>query len=786
MDPERKSQLVLTMTLITILKNNSINKNSANDETYDMITSPNLIIPDPTSLKSLNSTATTISSSRSNSSITNDNTVVTTTNDTATNNDILQTNIQVCARIRPLIVEEQAPSKNTTTTKRRSFLPIPTRNKQNNVQQQQSSNTDDNNMSSAFVAWDVSEETKTASQSTKTTRIQGRTHSYTLDKIYDSQSSTKQVYDQSVSSLVNAAMSGYHSTILAYGQTSTGKTYTMSGTKNSPGLIPLCIQDCFRYVENNTCHEPREYLFRLSYLEIYKEHIRDLLSSKTPPEPVRMFDGGTNGLIIRGLKEEVVTSPEQVIHLLRQGDKRRQVGATHMNQHSSRSHVMVRLWIESTSSSNNNKDDKEATTRPTTRISSLSLVDLAGSESVRLNGVERREEGHYINKSLMTLGQVVLSLSDAVNNNKSGQQHQQQHIPYRDSKLTRLLQPSLSGNAQMLLLCCISPLASHLEESHNTFKFATRAKRIEQKATIQTASDKDETLLQTYRDEIEDLKQQLAEAKEQRRLLEEQQKQAAANELTLRSSGIGVNDMESSTGEIKELVDAIQNMEKLILKSRPNSSAVPPTTDLDKTLASMLQSDDEDDDDDDSEELLIDDDRLKEKVPRTPLTKTGSNDSTTEDQLHSELTRIRGLLGSVLQKRGVMTGGSPPAASSPDRDDVRRNLDFGTPQKTPDRSLADELDAAMDDDDLPFDEIHNKEEKKMEVETLRKQLEQQERTTNLRKADSSFLQSQLAEKDKLLEEVSNLLEAVEQRQIQLERENEALKRELNALKKNVN
>jgi centromeric protein E len=783
-----ENDTVAGTTTITIHDDDDVNDNKnknnntdGDDETCDVIISPHVIIPDPTSLKSLNSTTTTISS-RSNSSIlekeiinTNDNINVVvsnnnkgTTTDT-TNSDILQTNIQVCARIRPLIVEEQVPSKNTT--KRRSFLPIPTRNKSSNQQESSKENV-------SFVAWDVSDETKTASQSSKTTRIQGRTHSYTLDRIYDSQSSTKQIYDQSVSSLVNAAMSGYHSTILAYGQTSTGKTYTMSGTKNSPGLVPLCIQDCFRYVENNTCHEPREYLFRLSYLEIYKEHIRDLLSSKTPPEPVRMFDGGPNGLIIRGLKEEVVTSPEQVIHLLKQGDKRRQVGATHMNQHSSRSHVMVRLWIESTSSTN--KYEKEAT-RPTTRISSLSLVDLAGSESVRLNGAERREEGHYINKSLMTLGQVVLSLSDAANI-KSGQ-HQQQHIPYRDSKLTRLLQPSLSGNAQMLLLCCISPLASHLEESHNTFKFATRAKRIEQKATIQTASDNDETLLQTYRDEIEDLKQQLAEAKEQRRLLEEEQKQnqAAANVSTVMSSGINVTDMESATGEIKELVDAIQNMEKLILKSRPNSSAVPPAQDLDKTLASILLSDDEDDDDD-SEELLIDDDRLKEKVPRTPPTKNGSNGSTTEDQLHSELTRIRGLLGSVLQKRGVMAGGSA-AAPSPDRDDVRRNLDFGTPRKTPDRSLTEELDAAMDDDDdLPFDEIHTKEEKKMEVETLRKQLEQQERTTNLRKADSSFLQSQLAEKDKLLEEVSNLLEAVEQRQIQLERENEALKRELNALK----
>jgi centromeric protein E len=384
----------------------------------------------------------------------------------------------------------------------------------------------------------------------------------------------------------------------------------------------------------------------------------------------------------------------------------------------------------------------------------------------------------------MTLGQVVLSLSDASSSNKKCQQQQQQqpqHIPYRDSKLTRLLQPSLSGNAQMLLLCCISPLASHLEESHNTFKFATRAKRIEQKATIQTAQGKDETLLHTYRDEIEDLKQQLREAKEQKRLLEElqQQQQYHVQQEQAAAAGIDMEAMESATGEIKELVDAIQNMEKLILKSRPSqkNSAVGgdggagPKTELDKTLASILQSDDSDEDG--SEELLIDDDRLKGS-PNASIAKDDSKDST-EDQLHCELTRIRGLLGSVLQKRGVRT------VPSPDRDDVRKNLDFSTPQKMLDRSLSDEMDDAME---VPFDEIHD-EEKKTEVETLRKQLEQQERTTNLRKADSSFLQSQLAEKDKLLEEVSNLLEAVEQRQAQLERENDALKREIHALKMNV-
>ncbi|KAG7353929.1 kinesin motor domain containing protein [Nitzschia inconspicua] len=685
----------------------------------------------------------------------------------------LQTNVQVCARIRPVLVSE---SKETDSffkiPKRRTFLPIPSSRK-SLTGITQSNNHSKRCPDETLVAWDVSGGSTTASQAIQIQKIQGRTHSYTLDKVFDSSITTQQIYNESVHPLVQAAMEGYHSTVLAYGQTSTGKTYTMTGTKESPGLIALCIKDCFRFVQQN--EEPREYLFRLSYLEVYKEHIRDLLNSKTPPEPVRLFDG-PNGLIIRGMKEEVVTSAQQVFQLLQQGEQRRQVGATHMNQHSSRSHVMVRLWIES---SGGDQDDN-------TRISSLSLVDLAGSESVRLNGAERREEGHYINKSLMTLGQVVLSLSDLSSNNGVNKNGKEQHIPYRDSKLTRLLQPSLSGNAQMLLLCCISPLASHLEESHNTFKFATRAKRIEQKATIQTVQDKDETLLQTYRDEIEDLKQQLAEAKEQKRqLLELQSVSSTAKILSSTTSTLGAlnyGEMETATEEIQELVEAIQNMEKLILKSRPHPSleeTLPVSSMLDVTLESLLQSDDEGTDDD--EEMLVDEHigRVKSDVAICVKSSTSSRSPAgdSEDELHSELSRIRGLLGSVLQRRGVVAS----QMASPEKEEIRKNLVFATPPRlpqTPDRSLSEELDAAM-----PFDEPIESEEKKAEVETLRKQLEEYERATTMCKADSSFLQKQLQEKDKLLEEVSNLLEAVEQRQAQLENENALLKQEVDSLKK---
>ena len=266
----------------------------------------------------------------------------------------------------------------------------------------------------------------------------------------------------------------FYITMHRYGQTSTGKTHTMSGVKTAPGILPLAIQDCFRFVSSGK-DEAREYLLRISYMEIYNEQIIDLLSET--PHAVRIFESPKEGVIVRGLREEVVTSSQDVYHWITQGEIRRQVGSTNMNKHSSRSHTIFRLWVES-------KSPKGGV-----RVSSLSLVDLAGSESVRLTGStgDRQKEGQYINKSLTTLGQVVFKLSEL--QRRHDDNPIKSHIPYRDSKLTRLLQPSLSGNARIVLITCISPQVSHLQESHNTLKFAIRAKRIEQHATISEVAD---------------------------------------------------------------------------------------------------------------------------------------------------------------------------------------------------------------------------------------------------------------------------------------------------------
>ena len=520
----------------------------------------------------------------------------------------------------------------------------------------------------------------------------------------------------------------------------------MTGTPSSPGIIPLAIHECFQCLEKN-----REYLIRVSYLEVYKEQIRDLLTEGA--SQIRLFDHREQGLIIKGLREEVVTCPKQIFEILAMGERRRKIGATNMNQHSSRSHVMVRLWIESRAISGNGNNGASSRISSNSsvssmassnngkgspvRVSSLSLVDLAGSESVRLHGANeaRRQEGHYINKSLMALGKVVYALSEQVKQKEGGKGGiSHQHTPYRDSKLTRLLQPCLSGNAQMVLMCCISPLATHLEESHNTFKFATRAKKIPQKAKIQESVD-EKTLLQTYREEIEALRQQLKDAKKQQ--------EAMMNQHQQRHEPTSLED-EDIDDEVQELRNAIRNMEHLILKSKAATPSPSVTT---RTFSDDDFGDSMDDSDDENDEaallaLMNETQKSSEADAKGPQTPTKIVEKDRSDDMYNELHRIQGLLGSVLKKRSV--GKTTSSAGG----------------------------------GITINGVKNT----AEVTKLRAQLEQQEVASSLRKADAHFLQKQLEEKDDLLQEISKILEQVEQRQVQLEAENAALKKEVAALK----
>ncbi|KAK0882078.1 Kinesin-like protein kip2 [Friedmanniomyces endolithicus] len=360
---------------------------------------------------------------------------------------------------------------------------------------------------------------------------------YRYDSVFSPHDNNSRVYDNAAKRLVRRVMEGYHGTVFAYGMTGTGKTFSMQGTATSPGVIPLAITDIFSYIRENPA---REFLLRVSYLEIYNEKIYDLLTQSTPgqqqpQEEIKLREDGKRGVYATPLKEEIVQSPNQLLRVISRGDLARRTSSTQYNARSSRSHAVVQIVVESRerTSSHGAYFDKED--RRADRIlpggvlvSTLSLIDLAGSEKAAENK-ERRTEGAHINKSLLTLGTVIgrLAGEDEKDENGKGTVEKEKatkHLPYRDSKLTRLLQPALSGDSLVSILCTIqlssagtsaAVTSSHTGETLNTLKFASRAKNnivshAKRNESNPNGSDPgSRALLDRYRIEIQDLRAQL-------------------------------------------------------------------------------------------------------------------------------------------------------------------------------------------------------------------------------------------------------------------------------------
>ncbi|KAK5045405.1 hypothetical protein LTR84_009269 [Exophiala bonariae] len=364
---------------------------------------------------------------------------------------------------------------------------------------------------------------------------------YHYDNVFSQHDDNAKVYDSAAKRLVRRVMEGYHGTVFAYGMTGTGKTFSMQGTMTSPGVIPLAITDIFSYIRE-TPH--REFLLRVSYLEIYNEKIHDLLAPPTagPQEEIKLREDSKRGVYASPLKEEIVQSPTQLLRVIHRGDMSRRTGSTQFNSRSSRSHAVVQIVVESRErvpgSGSINENGKRVAMLPGgVRVSTLSLIDLAGSERAA-EDKERRTEGAHINKSLLTLGTVIAKLSGTKDKNGNPIDKDGKHLPYRDSKLTRLLQPALSGNSLVSILCTIQIGAgltmagnNHTGETLNTLKFAARAKNNivshAKKAAEESGSGVSAGLLERYRGEIATLRAQLegqqksAVEKEERQLEKE-------------------------------------------------------------------------------------------------------------------------------------------------------------------------------------------------------------------------------------------------------------------------
>ncbi|KAL6983031.1 Kinesin-like protein KIN-7N [Sarracenia purpurea var. burkii] len=318
--------------------------------------------------------------------------------------------------------------------------------------------------------------------------------SYAFDYVFDQDCRNETVYELLTKDIIHASVEGFNGTAFAYGQTSSGKTFTMNGSENDPGIIHRAVKDIFTKIQMTN---DREFLIRVSYMEIYNEEINDLFAVEN--QKLQIHESLERGIFVAGLREEIVSSAEQVLKLVQSGEVNRHVGATNMNVRSSRSHTIFRMVIESKKTDARSSGEDDAI-----RVSVLNLVDLAGSERIAKTGAGgvRLKEGKYINKSLMVLGNVINKLSEGAK--------QRGHIPYRDSKLTRILQPALGGNAKTSIICTVAPDEVHIEETKGTLQFASRAKRITNCVQVnEVLITVDAALLKRQKLEIEELRRKL-------------------------------------------------------------------------------------------------------------------------------------------------------------------------------------------------------------------------------------------------------------------------------------
>lgn len=308
---------------------------------------------------------------------------------------------------------------------------------------------------------------------------------FSFNSVYANNATQQFIYDDCARPIIDSVLEGYNGTIFAYGQTGTGKTYTMEGKidiEEEKGIIFHAFDHIFAHISTV---KNIQFLVRASYLQIYMEDVCDLLGDPLKKLHVRQLNGDVTVL---GLSSHIVKNPKEILDVLRKGSKNRATGATAMNNQSSRSHSVFTIIIEQ-----QNEDGR-------TKVGKLNLVDLAGSE--RLGKTEatgkRAIEGTKINQSLFALGNVISAL---VTGSK--------HIAYRDSKLTQLLQDSLGGNAKTVMVATLGPASFNYEETLSTLLYATRARDIKNVPKIN--EDPKDALLGQLKSQIDELKRKLEE-----------------------------------------------------------------------------------------------------------------------------------------------------------------------------------------------------------------------------------------------------------------------------------
>uniref|UniRef100_A0A5F5PI65 Kinesin family member 27 n=1 Tax=Equus caballus TaxID=9796 RepID=A0A5F5PI65_HORSE len=317
--------------------------------------------------------------------------------------------------------------------------------------------------------------------------IIGRDRVFTFDFVFGKNSTQDEVYNTCIKPLVLSLIEGYNATVFAYGQTGSGKTYTIGGghvasvVEGQKGIIPRAIQEIFQNISENPSID---FNIKVSYIEVYKEDLRDLLELETSVKDLHIREDEKGNTVIVGAKECQVESADEVISLLEMGNAARHTGTTQMNEHSSRSHAIFTISICQVEKNVEATEDGSCYSRRHI-VSKFHFVDLAGSERVTKTGNtgERFKESIQINSGLLALGNVISALGDP--------RRKSSHIPYRDAKITRLLKDSLGGSAKTVMIACVSPSSSDFDESLNSLKYANRARNIRNKPTLNFSPESD-------------------------------------------------------------------------------------------------------------------------------------------------------------------------------------------------------------------------------------------------------------------------------------------------------
>ncbi|KAL4779367.1 P-loop containing nucleoside triphosphate hydrolase protein [Aspergillus varians] len=384
---------------------------------------------------------------------------------------------------------------------------------------------------------------------------------------------------------------GYHTCIFAYGQTGSGKSYTMMGTSEQPGLIPRTCEDLFQRIENAESPDV-SFNVRVSYFEVYNEHVRDLLVPRTePPHYLRIRESPSEGPYVKDLTEVTVRNYGEIMKFMRKGDVSRTVASTKMNDTSSRSHAVFTITLKQIHHDLSTDETTERTAR-------IRLVDLAGSERAKSTEAtgQRLREGSNINKSLTTLGRVIAALADP-KAARPGKRKGKEVVPYRDSILTWLLKDSLGGNSKTAMIACISP--TDYDETLSTLRYADQAKHIRTRAKVNqdhlSAAERDRQIeemaetIRTLQLSVSQSAQNRRETEVQNERLEEyQQKVEKLQRLMEETKMVS----ECKIRQLQTENEALRNHLKLALDSLKNP--IPPVT-IDRCLSDVEILDEMDD-----------------------------------------------------------------------------------------------------------------------------------------------------------------------------------------------